>query len=103
MAATAIDVPALTAAGYAALRRGDPQAARQILAPAVVGGVADAAVWLGLSNAHRALGEVAEADRALDRALELDTYYFPALFARGDVLAVQGDRRGANAYYAAGL
>jgi aspartate beta-hydroxylase len=103
MAVPAINLPAVTAAGYAALQRGDPQAARLLFDQALAAGVADAAVWLGLAQVHRTLGQAVEARRALDRALDLDTYYFPALLAKGDALAEEGDRRGANAYYTAGL
>jgi aspartate beta-hydroxylase len=103
MAAPAINLPAVTAAGYAALQRGDPQAARLLFDQALAAGVADAAVWLGLAQVHRTLGQPLEARRALDRALDLDTYYFPALLAKGDALAEEGDRRGANAYYTAGI
>jgi aspartyl/asparaginyl beta-hydroxylase (cupin superfamily) len=103
MAAPAFNLPAVTAAGYAALQRGDPHAARLLFDQALAAGVADAAVWLGLAKTHRSLGQPAEARRALDRALDLDTYYFPALLAKGDALAEEGDRRGANAYYTAGI
>jgi aspartate beta-hydroxylase len=103
MAAPAINLPAVTTAGYAALQRGEPESARALFEEAISAGVADAAVWLGAYKAHRMLGHAAEAERALDRALDLDTYYFPALFAKGDVLAGRGDRRSAGAYYTAGL
>ena len=103
MAAPAINLPAVTAAGFAALQRGDPHAARLLFDQAVAAGVADAAVWFGLAKVHGALGHQAEARQALDRALDLDTYYFPALLAKGDELAEEGDRRGANSYYTAGI
>jgi aspartate beta-hydroxylase len=103
MAAPAINLPSVTAAGYAALQRGDPRGARLLFDQAIVAGVADAAVWFGVAKACEAVGQPVEARQALERALDLDTYYFPALLAKGDVLAAEGDRRGANAYYTAGI
>jgi aspartyl/asparaginyl beta-hydroxylase (cupin superfamily) len=103
MAATAINLPAITAAGYAALQRGDLTAARHHFEQAVAADAADAAVWLGLAKVHRALGHPVEADRALDRALELDAYYFPALLAKGDAFAERGDGRAASAYFTAAI
>jgi len=103
MAATAINLPAITAAGYAALQRGDLKAARLHFDQAVVVNAADTAVWLGLAKLHRALGQSAEADQALDRALELDAYYFPALLAKGDMHSERGDGRAASAYFSAAI
>jgi aspartyl/asparaginyl beta-hydroxylase (cupin superfamily) len=103
MAATAINLPAITAAGYAALQRGDLNTARLHFDQAVTANAADAAVWLGLAKVHRALGEPLEADRALDRALELDAYYFPALLAKGDMFTERGDGRAASAYFSAAI
>ncbi len=85
------------------MQRGDPGAARGWFDQAVAAGIADAAVWFGLSVVHRSLGESAREQAALDRALQLDTYYLPALVAKGDGFAKSGDRRAANAYYAAAL
>jgi aspartyl/asparaginyl beta-hydroxylase (cupin superfamily) len=103
MAATAINLPAITAAGYAALQRGDPKSARIHFDQAVAAHAADPAVWVGLAKAHRALGEPAEADGALDRALGLDAYYFPALLAKGDTFTERGDRRAASAFFSAAI
>jgi aspartyl/asparaginyl beta-hydroxylase (cupin superfamily) len=103
MAVTAINLPAITAAGYAALQRGDLTTARLHFEQAVTANAADAAVWLGLAKVHLALREPAEADRALDRALELDAYYFPALLAKGDTFTERGDGRAASAYFSAAI
>jgi aspartyl/asparaginyl beta-hydroxylase (cupin superfamily) len=103
MSATAIDLPAITAAGYAALQRGDLAGARQHFDRAVAANAADATVWMGLATVLRALGQPAEADRALDRALERDAYYFPALLAKGDTFTERGDGRAASAYFTAAI
>jgi hypothetical protein len=103
MAATPIDVTAVTASGFAALKRGDAKAARASFDLAVTGGVADAGVWFGLAGAHRMLGESAEEGAALDRALELDPRHLPALIAKGDGFVQRGDRRAADSYYGAAL
>jgi tetratricopeptide (TPR) repeat protein len=103
MAATPISVPALTAAGFAALKGGDISAARKYFEQAIVSGSADAAAWFGLSLVHRSIGESAEEDAALDRVQNLDARYLPALIAKGDLFARQGDRRAADSYYTAAL
>jgi aspartyl/asparaginyl beta-hydroxylase (cupin superfamily) len=101
MAADPIDLTAVSAAGFAALKRGDPKAARTLFDQAVSAGAADAAVWFGLAVAHRALGSSAEENSALDQALKLDSNHMPALLAKGDLFAKLGDRRAANSFYVA--
>jgi len=103
MQAHPIDLPGLTAAGFAALRRGDPTAARSFFDQAIATGTADAAVWFGLSRVHRALGASAEESSALDRALHLDARHVPALIAKGDWFASAHDRRATTAYYSAAI
>jgi aspartate beta-hydroxylase len=103
MAASPINLPALTAAGFAALKRGDPNAARLSFDQAIAAGAADAAVWFGLAGVHRALGASAQEGAALDRALGLDARHLPALIAKGDLYARLGDRRAADSYYTAAL
>ena len=103
MAATPINLQAINTAGYAALQRGDSHAARRCFEQAVAAGAADAAVWFGLAAVHKSLGESAEEHAAVDRALQLDIYYLPALVAKGDLLVKGGDRRSASSYYTAAL
>lgn len=93
----------MVAAAFAALQRGDLSGARQGFDRAVAEGGGDAAVWWGRSRIHRALGQAGEEETALDRALQTDPYFMPALIAKGDLFAGRGDRRAANAYYVAGL
>jgi aspartyl/asparaginyl beta-hydroxylase (cupin superfamily) len=85
------------------MQRGDLHAARLHFEQAVAANAADAAVWLGLAKMHRALGQSVQADRALDRALELDAYYFPALLAKGDMFMERGDGRAASAFFGAAI
>lgn len=92
-----------TAAAFAALRRGDAEGARTLLLQSVESGRADAAVWFGLSQVHRIRGSAADESAALDEALRLDGRFLPALIAKGDLYARQGERRAAHSYYAAVL
>ncbi len=101
MSANTPDAQSLTSAGLAALRRGDPQAARELFARAVSVAPGDAAAWYGASVAHRALNAPAEESAALEQALKLDVNFLPALIAKGDFCARFGDQRAASAYYSA--
>jgi aspartyl/asparaginyl beta-hydroxylase (cupin superfamily) len=103
MTATAINLPAVTAAGYAAMQRGDLKAARRYFDEAISANVADAAAWLGLAKVHRALRQPQEADQALERALQQDPYYFPALLAKGDIYIERGDARAAAAHFSSAI
>lgn len=94
-----VDLVAISSAGYAALRAGDTDRARRIFSQATTIGAADAAMWFGLSMAHRARAEPAEEQAALDRVLQLDDRHLPALIAKGDLYARAGDRRAASAFY----
>ncbi|MGA2343371.1 MAG: aspartyl/asparaginyl beta-hydroxylase domain-containing protein [Steroidobacteraceae bacterium] len=92
-----------TAAAFAALRRGDPEAARALFEQTIQTGRADETVWFGMSQAHRARGAWAEESAALDQALRSNARFLPALIAKGDAFARSGDRRAAHAFYAAAL
>jgi aspartyl/asparaginyl beta-hydroxylase (cupin superfamily) len=98
-----IDVPALTAAGFEALKRDDLNTARESFGRAVTAGTADAAAWFGLSLVHRRLGAASEESAALDEALKLDAHHLPALIAKGDLYARSRDLRAANSYYGAAI
>lgn len=103
MAVPSFNLQAVTAAGFAALKRGEPNAARTSFEQAISAGAADAAVWFGMSRVHRSLGSSPEESTALDNALKLDARYLPALLAKGDLFANLGDRRAADSYYTAVL
>jgi aspartate beta-hydroxylase len=95
------DVSSLTAEGFAALKRGDAAAARDLFGRLVSAGTADAAVWFGASVAYRRLDSPAEESGALEQALKLDPHYLPALIGMGDLHVRQGDERAAGSFYAA--
>jgi aspartyl/asparaginyl beta-hydroxylase (cupin superfamily) len=101
MISGAADTKSLAAEGFAALRRGDARAARDLLTRVVQVDDANAAVWFAMAAAHRQLGSSAEESRALDQALKVDPNYLPALIGKGDLFARQGDERAASVYYAA--
>jgi aspartate beta-hydroxylase len=94
-----IDVPALSAAGFEALKRDDLNTARESFGRAVTAATADAAAWCGLSLVQRRLGAAAEESTALDEALKLDAHHLPALIAKDDLYARSRDLRAANSYY----
>ncbi len=97
------DPASLTSAGYQALQRGDPRAAREHFERATAAGAAGADTWLGLSLAHRRLGSAEAEKTALDRALELAPRNVPALIRKGDLYTAQADARAANTFYRAAL
>jgi aspartate beta-hydroxylase len=103
VSAAPIDSPTASAAGFAALDRSDPGAARAHFDRAVAMGEADPSVWFGLSRAHGALGDPGAESAALDRALALDAHHLPSLLAKGDLFARRGDLRAADSFYRAAL
>ncbi len=103
MSETPIDARAASAAGLAALERGDLNAAGETLAGAIAAGSNDARTWFGLARVHRARGAASEAGAALDEVLKLEPRHLPALIAKGDLYAQAGDLRAAGSYYGAVL
>ena len=89
---------ASAAEGFAALKRGDPRAARDLLTRLVQAGEADAAVWFAVAAAHRQLDSAAEESYALDQVLKLDPNR-PRSDRQGDLFARLGDQRAASAHY----
>jgi aspartyl/asparaginyl beta-hydroxylase (cupin superfamily) len=65
------------------LHRGDPMIARELLEQAAAADAGNPVIALNLSAAFRAMGDNRNELMALDRALAIDPYYFPALLARG--------------------
>jgi aspartyl/asparaginyl beta-hydroxylase (cupin superfamily) len=100
---TPIDVRQSVAAGFAALRRADPEAALDAFTRAAATRQADASVWYGMSLVQRKIGTPAEEGAALERALELDPRHLPSLIAKGDWHVRSGDSRAATAFYRAAL
>ena len=98
-----IDLKATIAAGFEALRRGDPHAARDSFARAIAARTAQPSAWYGLSLVHRTLGAPKEEHAALDQTLGIDPRHVPALIAKGDLYSRAGDLRAATSYYHAVL
>src|SRR5271170_7547282 len=98
-----LDVRQVVAAGFAALRRADPQAALEAFSRAAATPQADANAWYGLSLVQRKIGTASDENAALERALALDPRHLPSLIAMGDWYARDGDLRAATSYYAATL
>jgi aspartyl/asparaginyl beta-hydroxylase (cupin superfamily) len=98
-----LDVSESAAAGFAALRRSDPQAALEAFCRAAAAPQADANVWYGMSLVQRQIGTATEEGAALERALEINPRHLPSLIARGDWYVGAGDQRAATAFYQAAL
>ncbi|MEA3179640.1 MAG: hypothetical protein QOI59_3163 [Gammaproteobacteria bacterium] len=97
------DVKAAVEAGFEALRRGDPNSARDSFAQVIAAGKANANVWYGLSLVHRSSGAASEENDALDQCLGLNPGHIPALISKGDRYAQSGDSRAASSYYRTAL
>ena len=97
------DIRSLAAAGFAAMKRGEPRAARDLLIRITQIGEANAAVWFALATAYRQLDSPAGEIHAFDQALKVDPNYLPALIGKGDFFTKQGDERAASAHYSAAM
>jgi aspartate beta-hydroxylase len=97
------DARSLTAAGFAALKRGDDAGARALFQRATEAPGATADSWYGLALTQGKLNASESQGAALERALGLDASHLPALIARGDLYLRQGDERAASAYYGTAL
>lgn len=98
-----IEKGALMSAGIDALRRGDAAAARASFERVVAAGIADAAAFVGLAYACRALGDQAGVLAAAERALALEPRNPRALVLKADHLAASGDERAASSFYLAAI
>lgn len=103
MSESAGDLTISLQSGFAALRSGTPQAARDIFSAAISSGLRDPDLWFGLSVACRQLGARNEELEALDRALAMESRHLQALIAKGDWYARAKDLRAASAFYEAAL
>lgn len=97
------DPASLVRAGFQALRRGDPGAARTHFLEASSSPSAGPDAWFGLSLAQRALHAGADEEAALSRTLELAPRHVPALIRKGDLHAARGDARAAHSFHSAAL
>lgn len=87
--------------GELALRRRDPAAALRLFREA--GEESGAPPWVQIARAHRALGDHAAEEDAVDRALAVDSRDIPALIMKGDRLAARGRERDAMTFYQAAI
>ncbi len=99
MQSPTIDIRALAASGFAALRKGDAQGARALLEKIAASPQADAATWFGLAVACAQLNDDAAAGNAVDQVLALEPRNLRALVLKGDLLDKAGDARNASSFY----
>lgn len=81
-----------------AMRAGDARRAVDMLAVAQKGRPQDAALPLAAAQAYARLGDSTAKLAALDRALALDPYCYPALLQKAAMLEAQAPRRAASVY-----
>lgn len=92
----------LNVAGMRALALGDAQTARSLLERAA--GIAPAPLlWVNVALAHRGLGDAAAERDALEKALQMDPRYFPALLHKARLFEREGKRKAAAYMYQAFL
>ncbi len=84
---------ALLHLGQHALLHRDVMRARALLERAALAAPKEPVVQLNIAFTCRTTGDVAGETAALDRALVLDPYYFPALLAKGAMFERLGDKR----------
>ena len=101
MSLSSAEVQSLTAAGIAALRRGDMPAARLSFGRVAEAGAADFTVHLGLAYVCQDLREFDAARKAVDAALALQPRDLRALAFKADHLKSAGDPSAPNYYQAA--
>ncbi len=94
-------IRSLVERGVAQLQSGQAQAARDTFLQLVREGPGLADAHLGLAQAHKRLGEHAQASAALDAALVLQPRHIGALVLKGDWLEAAGAQTAASFYQAA--
>ncbi|HTQ15523.1 MAG TPA: aspartyl/asparaginyl beta-hydroxylase domain-containing protein [Rhizomicrobium sp.] len=85
--------------GQHALYRKDARAAVQMLERALALAPREPMVALNLAFAHRALGDAHGESAALEKALAIDAYFYPALLAKAALLERGGGKRQAARIY----
>ena len=96
---TTADLQTAWREGARALREGRAAQAVAAFEQIVAAGQPNAAVWIGVALARRALGEAALAMAAVQRAAALEPRNLRALILTGDLHSDAGDARAAAAYY----
>lgn len=98
-----LDAAAMMQAALAALAKGEPARAKDILERAAASHPNDVSLWLTLADARAAGADAAGQGAAIDRALSIEPNNLRALLAKGDYLDRAGDKAGASGFYAAAL
>jgi len=93
------DLQAAWRDGAKALREGRPDEALALFSRITGSGGANAAVWVGVAMAQRALGDGPAQRSALEAALRLDPRNLHALMMMGDHHAAADDAKAASAFY----
>src|SRR5438552_5008259 len=93
----------LAAHGLYALRKGDAAEARQWLEKSLSQDASDPRVHLNLATSLRALNDADTEMKALDQALTLDPYFFPAVMQKASLLEQMGKGREAARTYGRAL
>ncbi|MGA0606268.1 aspartyl/asparaginyl beta-hydroxylase domain-containing protein [Phenylobacterium sp. VNQ135] len=102
MSSTAADPATLQAAwrdGGLALREGRAAEALALFTRITEGGQPNAAVWIGVAMAHKALGDRPAERKALEAALALEPRNARALLMMADSYAADGAAKSASSYY----
>jgi aspartyl/asparaginyl beta-hydroxylase (cupin superfamily) len=85
--------------GVAAMQRGAPAEARRLFEQVAAAGNGVAPPWLLIAQACRAERDDQGESAALDRLLSDQPRHLRGLIMKGDLLARQGDLRGAHSFY----
>jgi aspartate beta-hydroxylase len=93
----------LAACGLQALRKGDAAEAKQWLGKSLALNSSDPRVHLNLATSLRSLNDADNEMKALDQALTLDPYFFPAVMQKASLLERQGKGREAARTYGRAL
>lgn len=93
------NVQALYSLGVHAFQRGDSQAALALLLQARARAPHDPMIQLTVGRVHREIGQPDQEWAAIIAALEIDSYFLPALLGKGEFLEQQRKPRAAAAAY----
>ncbi|MFL5297421.1 MAG: aspartyl/asparaginyl beta-hydroxylase domain-containing protein [Phenylobacterium sp.] len=99
MAQAEVQTPQVSAGVAAALQRGDPRGALELVLAAEAAAPRELALKLQRAMVRRALGDLPGALAALDEALEIDPYDYVALLSKGAIVErLDGEKEAAAVY-----
>ncbi len=93
----------LNAAGSHMMRSGDARRARQLYERAIAVDGGSKVLWLNLAAACRRLDDKAAEGAALEKALDVEPRYVPALLQKAELLERLGNKKAAATVYQAAL